>query len=46
MLHLAAAERRQLQHRIDAVMDSAAAEAGGKAANEWIAKLEKVRSKL
>lgn len=46
MLHLAAAERRQLQQRIDGLMDGVAVNMGGKAVTEWIGKLTKTRSKL
>jgi hypothetical protein len=46
MLHLAAAERRHLQKRMEAVVDGAAAHAGGKLADQWIATLSKSRSKL
>lgn len=45
MLHLAATHRREVQQRMDMVMDVAAAHAGGKAATEWIATLSKARSK-
>lgn len=46
MLHAHAVERRQLQQRIDRVMDVGAAHAGMKPGNEWIATLRKTRSKL
>lgn len=46
MLHLAAAERRHLQQRMEAIVDGAAANAGGKSANQWVATLSKARSKL
>jgi hypothetical protein len=45
MLHLAAEQRRQLQQRMDMVMDVAAAHLGGKTATEWIAKLSTARGK-
>lgn len=46
MLHARAAARRDLQQRIDRVMDVGAAHAGMKPGNEWIATLRKTRSKL
>jgi hypothetical protein len=46
MLYLAAAERRRVRDRMDAVMDAAAAHAGGKSANEWITTLDRTRSKV
>jgi len=45
MLHLAAEQRRQMQRRMDMVVDVAAAHAGGKATTEWIVTLGKARSK-
>jgi len=46
MLYLAAAERRRLQQRMEAIVDGAAAHAGGKSADQWIATLSKSRRKL
>lgn len=46
MLHMAAAERRQLQQRIDGLMDAASVHVGGKTVTEWIGKLTKARNKL
>lgn len=45
MLHLSAAQRHQLQQRIDTVMDASMVQAGGKASDQWTATLKKTRDR-